>query len=358
MQNNWTIHTSTPDIRKTMKNALFQMHSAKAVLSTLAAVMLTTTLAFADANPPARMTYQGYLTDANGAALAPSSPKNYNVVFRIYNAQTGGSTLWSEQQTLTVDKGYFSVLLGEGSDVTSSGSTEPHSALGTLFKTSDASDRYVEVTVLGIGTSGGNVTILPRLRLLTSPYAFLAQHSITANSLVNSTNGSVITISDSSVSIGNPISVTGKVTTTGAGADFDGNVTTTGAFVGNGTIPVGGIIMWSGSIASIPSGWALCNGQNGTPNLTDKFILAAGSSYQPGNTGGRTQVSLTVDNLPSHTHQIKNTWQDWSAGGWLAGNGGRIVIGGGSMTTEATGGNQAFSIMPPYYSLAYIMRTR
>lgn len=52
----------------------------------------------------------------------------------------------------------------------------------------------------------------------------------------------------------------------------------------NGTIPVGGIILWSGSIASIPTGWALCNGSNGTPNLTDKFIIGAGNSYNVGNT--------------------------------------------------------------------------
>lgn len=52
----------------------------------------------------------------------------------------------------------------------------------------------------------------------------------------------------------------------------------------NGTIPVGGIILWSGSIASIPTGWALCNGSNGTPNLTDKFIIGAGNSYTVGGT--------------------------------------------------------------------------
>jgi hypothetical protein len=52
----------------------------------------------------------------------------------------------------------------------------------------------------------------------------------------------------------------------------------------NGIIPVGGIILWSGSIASIPTGWALCNGSNGTPNLMDKFIIGAGNSYNVGNT--------------------------------------------------------------------------
>src|SRR5690606_19438934 len=67
-------------------------------------------------------------------------------------------------------------------------------------------------------------------------------------------------------------------------------------------IPIGGIIMWSGSIDSIPPGWALCDGRNGTPDLRDKFIVGAGQSYQVGNTGGRKEVTLTTSQLPTHTH--------------------------------------------------------
>ncbi|MCB9186954.1 MAG: tail fiber protein [Flavobacteriales bacterium] len=48
----------------------------------------------------------------------------------------------------------------------------------------------------------------------------------------------------------------------------------------NSNVPVGGIIMWSGTIASIPSGWALCNGANGTPDLTDKFIISVASAAE------------------------------------------------------------------------------
>ncbi len=46
-----------------------------------------------------------------------------------------------------------------------------------------------------------------------------------------------------------------------------------------GTIPIGGIILWSGSTGTIPTGWALCNGSNGTPNLQDRFVVGAGSGY-------------------------------------------------------------------------------
>jgi hypothetical protein len=66
--------------------------------------------------------------------------------------------------------------------------------------------------------------------------------------------------------------------------------------------PVGGIIMWSGSIASIPSGWLLCNGTSGTPDLRDRFIVGAGSTYAVNATGGFATYSLSTAQLPSHTH--------------------------------------------------------
>jgi len=68
------------------------------------------------------------------------------------------------------------------------------------------------------------------------------------------------------------------------------------------SIPTGLISLWSGSIGSIPSGWNLCDGSNGTPNLTDRFIVGAGSSYAVNGTGGATSASLTSTNLPAHTH--------------------------------------------------------
>ena len=55
-------------------------------------------------------------------------------------------------------------------------------------------------------------------------------------------------------------------------------------------IPIGGIIMWSGSIVSIPNGWRLCDGTNGTPDLRDKFVVGAGNVYSVNDTGGTTDV--------------------------------------------------------------------
>ena len=116
------------------------------------------------------------------------------------------------------------------------------------------------------------------------------------------------------------LTVTGTTTLTGAlGAStgsFSGTFTAPTASFGTNTtqlattafvtaaIPAGVIVMWSGSVGSIPSGWLLCNGSSGTPDLRDRFVVGAGSSYAVGATGGATTVTLGTTNLPSHTHSL------------------------------------------------------
>jgi microcystin-dependent protein len=72
-------------------------------------------------------------------------------------------------------------------------------------------------------------------------------------------------------------------------------------------VPSGGIIMWSGAIGAIPTGWLLCDGTNGTPDLRDRFVVGAGSGYAVGEQGGLGAVSLTTANLPAHTHTFSGT---------------------------------------------------
>ena len=67
-------------------------------------------------------------------------------------------------------------------------------------------------------------------------------------------------------------------------------------------IPSGLISMWSGLISAIPSGWVLCDGLNGTPNLLDRFIVGAGGNYAVGDTGGEENVTLSSSQIPSHRH--------------------------------------------------------
>lgn len=67
-------------------------------------------------------------------------------------------------------------------------------------------------------------------------------------------------------------------------------------------VPPGGIIMWSGSVASIPNDWALCDGTNGTPDLRGLFVVGAGGTYAVGDTGGLNDVTLAEANIPAHSH--------------------------------------------------------
>lgn len=171
----------------------------------------------ASASPPERMAYQGFLTDGAAVPLGNSAPKNYDIIFRIWNdpaASGAANRLWAEQQTVTVDKGYFSVMLGEGGPY----SSEPHGTLSAVFAAADASDRYVEFTVRGIGTGGADVTIQPRLRLLASPYAFLAK---SAGKIVSSAGTDLVTSS------GNAVNVTGNLS-------LIGSLNLNGTLAGNG----------------------------------------------------------------------------------------------------------------------------
>lgn len=67
-------------------------------------------------------------------------------------------------------------------------------------------------------------------------------------------------------------------------------------------IPAGIITLWSGAISAIPSGWVLCNGSNSTPDLRDRFVVGAGTTYAVGATGGSASVTLDTTMIPSHTH--------------------------------------------------------
>lgn len=69
-----------------------------------------------------------------------------------------------------------------------------------------------------------------------------------------------------------------------------------------GSVPIGGIIIYSGNISSLPSNWSLCDGTGGTPNLVDRFVIGAGGAYATGATGGTASITLSTANLPAHNH--------------------------------------------------------
>lgn len=148
-------------------------------------------------------------------------------------------------------------------------------------------------------------------------------------------------------------------------------VTTAIAAATAALVPSGMIMIWSGSVASIPSGWTLCNGSNSTPDLRDKFVVGAGSTYAVGNTGGsanavvvsHTHTATVTD--PGHLHSIaagRNTGAGFVGGGGnafdanLTSNTGSNTTGisVGISTTGSSGNN---ANLPPYYALCYIMKT-
>jgi len=158
-----------------------------------------------------------------------------------------------------------------------------------------------------------------------------------------------------------------------AGTTFTGPVTAS-SFSGDGSVPIGGIIMWSGSTA--PAGWAICDGQtvNGriTPDLRGRFVLGMGSRAV-GTTGGEEAHTLTVNELPAHNHTATDLGhvhqfpigpgdagaRDKAADGdQAASKQVSTFTGFANVVIGNTGGGAAHNNMPPYYVLAYIMRVR
>lgn len=149
-------------------------------------------------------------------------------------------------------------------------------------------------------------------------------------------------------------------------------------------MPSGGIIMWSGSIASIPSGWLLCDGSSGTPDLRTRMILGAGSTYGVGSTGGSADAIVV-----SHSHSITSQTTSGQSVphvhamdtfvGINAASGGTGYVGndgGGGQTgdtftknnnvdhthtlsgnTDSAGASGTNANLPPYYALAFIMKS-
>lgn len=148
---------------------------------------------------PLIINYQGRVTGGTGTPLgsagtAPNftaAPENRKVIFRIFDAQTGGTRLWSEQQTVTISLGEFSVLLGQGIDAVFDSATEPRPALDTVFTGGVAVPpagpvRYLEIVVddgNGTFTTGVDAPVAPRQRITTTAYSFRSRVADTVSNL-------------------------------------------------------------------------------------------------------------------------------------------------------------------------------
>ena len=127
------------------------------------------------------------------------------------------------------------------------------------------------------------------------------------------------------------------------------------------SIKKGMILMWYGNASDVPNGWAICDGQNGTPDLGNRFVVGVGSRSL-GATGGEESHTLTVSEMPSHQHispwgESVDSYQ-WGKYGNsnLQGSNGGIDYNDSWPYTSPTGGSQAHNNMPPYMALYYIMK--
>jgi hypothetical protein len=180
-------------------------------------------------------------------------------------------------------------------------------------------------------------------------------------------------------SIGGNLAVTGTTTLTGTTAaptpstSDDSTKIATTAFVRD-IIPTGVILMWSGSIATIPAGWVLCDGNNSTPDLRNRFIVGAGSTYSVAGTGGsadaivvshtHTGTTGAMNSNATHSHTYLGVSNPSGSG-----VGDRMSVAvtrttdaanidhTHNFTTGSTGSSGTNANLPPYYALAYIMKT-
>lgn len=133
-----------------------------------------------------------------------------------------------------------------------------------------------------------------------------------------------------------------------------------GGSTGGMSVPSGVIWPWyHGEGTPVPDGWALCDGQNGTPDLRGRFILGASASHAMGSTGGSEEVTLTVEQMPEHNHAYSsyqysgtNSFQYYDDPNNTTTTGAKLK----QKSTQNTGSSQPHPNMPPYFALDYIMK--
>ena len=251
------------------------------------------------------------------------------------------------------------------------------------------------VNVTGIVTTSGDFYALGRFRDVNS-------NPGTAGQILASTGNGVDWIDANTTSVANSVNVGVNLDSTNADqfvsffganngnqpnrvdADFTYNPSTNTLKVGNiidssgnaSAFVTGMIILWYGDTTNIPGGFVLCDGQNSTPDLRDRFIIGAGNNFSAGGTGGSNSVTLSEANLPSHRHfVVSNSFGGQNRTGSNVSANNQVAKGTGAgnifetYNLASTGGNAsagrsssvgsgtAFDNKPLYHALCYIMKT-
>ena len=189
-------------------------------------------------------------------------------------------------------------------------------------------------------------------------------NSINVGTNLNSTNADQFVTFVENDSGNNPIRVD-------AGIKYNPstNRLTAGSYAGDGSalsgieaFVTGMIILWSGASDNIPTGFVLCDGNNGTPNLSGRFVVgfdASNGDYDVDDTGGAESVTLTLNQIPAHKHDTTFDNKKYFPGGGST----SISFGGAggypadTFSMSNAGGGQSHENRPPFYALCYIMKT-
>ncbi len=322
----------------------------------------------------ASFSYQGVLRDEKGGKVSDVNP---SITFRLYDGPTTDKALWGRTVAVHLDAdGLFNVELGDASGSAAKGNSEEDltETLDNILATYGNATLYIG---LEVKNSAGEIR--PRQKLLAVPTASFAQDVSLARHNFTVAGRAVV---EGALSVKGNVEMTGtnilQTLSVGKAATFAGETKVTGSLnitgdkvsMAAGTafeiggvsavIPSGVIVMWSGAAKNIPSGWVLCDGNNGTPNLQDRFIVGAGKSYSVGATGGAAEVTLTVQQMPKHSHNLTMYGGDL-VGAWKDSNNFFTTwkkYGGNPNTVETavSGADQAHENRPPYYALCFIMK--
>ena len=415
----------------------------KTTLTVLAALAASFVMA---ADSTYSFTYQAALRDEHGLVISNGTAvaRNQTVTLRLWDAPTGGNLLWGRTYNVYTDEtGLFNLEVSDGSG-SKTDDAPAGASLEGVFARNPAGGVYI-----GLFVSGSAGEIVPRQRLFAVPFAAVANdvrqissdievggkimlkgsggkgvtitasgisqdvgtntfHDVTANGTISAgglitagggliVNGGTVNIKPD-VTLNNKLTVAKQATFSGGVAVSGGTLTVSGSEVV--PVPVGGIIMWTKSTP--PEGgawsgyksahWAICNGQNETPDLRGRFVVGANNSttgtnsdrnaYDKGDTGGSASVTLTTSQMPVHRHlylqdvaaaddmsssysgyNFGSKWKERVCKGWSAHAGDgclwRTGTAGGNSTDSSAGTTtSAHENRPPYYALYYIMRIK
>ena len=277
----------------------------------------------------------------------------------------------------------------------------PASKAYIVWNNSGYSMTIYNSSVIGNTTAAGTgVTVTNGSKIMvwsdaTNFYELQAANLTGVLAVVNGGTGVTTSTGTTSVVLSASPTFTGTPLAPTAAVGTDTTQIATTAFVRD-IVPTGVITMWYGSIASIPSGWYLCDGTNSTPDLRDRFVVGAGTTYAVAATGGSANAitvththtatsTFTGSALGTHTHTITDPGHAHGIGGlvsvatnsnqaYFPGNGATpqsatattsITVDAASAgtpagtvaTTNSTEGSSGTGAnLPPYYALAYIMK--